>query len=157
MYIIIDTNIFRQDFLFHSEFYKLFGEFIRRTKSTLVIPKVVFEEVCYLYEKEWETKKQVLKKALSDVRYFIEDNSNWRDDSFIKNIKPDYERKLCEIFLYHWEIIEYENVQICEIVRRAIHRIKPCSNKGEEFRDTLIWLSIIGFLKKDSSNKNVFI
>lgn len=157
MNIIIDTNILRTDFLFQSGNYKLFSEFIKRSKSNLVLSKVVFEEACYLYKKEIELKKNNFQKALSDILYFGNDNSVYSVSPFIDNIKPDYKRRLCNIFLYHWEILGCEGVDLSELTRRAIHRIRPFSNKGEGFRDAIIWLSLINFLKKETNNKNVFI
>jgi PIN domain len=157
MNIIIDTNILRTDFLFQSENYKLFSEFINRSKSNLVLSKVVFEEASYLYEKEMEIKRKNFQKALSDILYFGNGNSVCPITPFIEKIKPDYERRLHDIFLYHWEILGYDGVDISELIRRAIHRVRPFSNKGEGFRDAIIWLSLINFLRKEKNNKSVFI
>lgn len=157
MNIIIDTNILRKDFLFQSEHYKLFCEFIKRSKSNLFLSKVVFDEACYLYKKEIEIKKKNFQKVLTDIFYFGNDNSGCSITHFMEKINPDYERKLYDIFLYHWEILGYEEVDISELVRRAIQRIRPFSNNGEGFRDAMIWLSIINFLKKEKNNKTVFI
>lgn len=157
MNIIIDTNILRADFLFQSEEYKLFSEFIKRSKSNLVLLRVVFEESCYLYKKEIEMKKKNFQKALSDILYFGNDNSRYSITHSLGNINPNYERHLYDIFLYHWEIIGYEEVDISELIRRSIHRVRPFSNKGEGFRDATIWLSIINFLKKEKNNTSVFI
>lgn len=70
MNIIIDTNVLRGDFLFQSEQCKLFSEFIRKSKSILVLSKVVFEEACYLFEKEVRIKKSNFQKALSEMLRF---------------------------------------------------------------------------------------
>lgn len=138
MNIIIDTNILRADFLFQSEHYKLFSEFIRRSKSNLVLSKVVFEEARYLFEKEMRIRKNNFQKALSNILYFENDKSACSITSYIENIKPDYKSSLYEIFLYHWEILGYEGVDISELIRRAIHRNRPFSAKGEGFRDAMI-------------------
>lgn len=157
MNVIVDTNILRADFLFQSEHYKLFSEFIKRSKSNLVLPRVVFEEAYYLYKKEMEIKETNFQKALSDILYFGNDKSAYSITQFMENVKPDYERCLYDIFLYHWEILGYEGVDISELIRRAIHRVKPFSNKGEGFRDATIWLSIVNFLKNEKNSKSIFI
>ncbi|MFT3845790.1 MAG: PIN domain-containing protein [Lacibacter sp.] len=157
MNIIIDTNIIRADFLFQSDQYKLFSEFVRRSKSNLVLPKVVFEEACFLYKQEIKMKKNNYREALSDILYFGNDSSVCSIADFIENINPNYETHLHNIFFYHWEILDYDGVDIGELIRRAIHRVRPFSTKGEGFRDATIWLSIINFLKNEKNNKTVFI
>lgn len=157
MNIIIDTNILRADFLFQSEPYKLFSEFINRSKSSLVLSKVVFDEACYLYQKEIETKKKNFRKALSDILYFGNDKSGCSITHSIEKINSDYESCLDDIFLYNWEILDYDKIDISELVRRAIQRVRPFSNNGEGFRDAMIWLSVINFLKRGKNDKTVFI
>ncbi len=106
---------------------------------------------------ELEIKKNNLQKALSDILYFGNDSSVYSITHFMENINPNYETHLYNIFSHHWEILGHEGVDISELTRRAIHRVRPFSTKGEGFRDATIWLSIINFLKKKKNNKNVFI
>lgn len=47
--------------------------------------------------------------------------------------------------------IPYHDNFLHEIIYRMINRKKPCNQKGEEFRDVVLWLTIKNLLKKEKS------
>lgn len=55
------------------------------------------------------------------------------------------------------KIIPYNNDYLPIISNRAISRIKPAGEKGQGFRDTLIWLTMIDYCKKSLEKQLIFI
>ncbi len=43
-------------------------------------------------------------------------------------------------------------IDVREVVRRGVHRIRPASAKGEELRDVIVWLSVLGYARKRQSD-----
>jgi hypothetical protein len=63
------------------------------------------------------------------------------------------------------QIIDYNDVPQDEVVKRALNNIKPFQEEEKGYRDTLIWLSLLDYIKRNeikediifiSSNKNDF-
>ncbi|MEM8892944.1 MAG: PIN domain-containing protein, partial [Bacteroidota bacterium] len=52
---------------------------------------------------------------------------------------------------------DYGSTHFDEIVKRSIHRIKPISPKGEEFRDTLLWLIVLETVEQHRHAEVAFI
>ncbi|MFZ2384740.1 MAG: PIN domain-containing protein [Candidatus Omnitrophota bacterium] len=44
-----------------------------------------------------------------------------------------------------------------EIVKRAIYRVKPCTERGEEFRDVLLWLTVLDIARLAKNDELIFI
>jgi hypothetical protein len=67
-----------------------------------------------------------------------------------------------EFYQGHFEsslfnLIEYSNKLLPELVSRSIQRKKPFSEKKVEFRDGIIWLSYVDFIKKNRLSNVFFI
>jgi len=52
--------------------------------------------------------------------------------------------------------VHYKDEYLKEVINRSIKRIKPCSEKGEEFRDSLLWLTLL-YIAEASENKMIVI
>ena len=160
MNIAIDTNIIRNDFLFKSSDYKIIIDYLSKTDSKLILPLIVYKEVEGLYKRTLYERVEDYKKStrilnngmiepmgfldLSGINYDAEANKYL---NFLKN----------KFHILDKDIVDYKPEYLEEIVTRAINRIKPCSSSGQEFRDTLLWLSLIEIAKNNSIKQLVFI
>lgn len=154
MDVIIDTNVIASDYYLRSADFAVLFDYLRSTESRLLLPKVVVEEVgCYRRSlekalREYKTKSNELRRlglsvpppmapeeACTAYQEFVTELSN-RDDV---------------------GVIPYRIEYLPEIVRRAVNRIPPCSDSGEEFRDAILWLSVLDHLKTHKGTEVVFI
>ncbi|MGW9687187.1 PIN domain-containing protein [Flagellimonas sp. 2504JD1-5] len=150
--VVLDTNILRADFLFKSNHFRILKEYLKITNSTLIIPTIVIQELVHLYRLELQTKFEDLNSLKDRI------NRNLLLDSVL-DFNPDANINLEEqVFKYQEYIenqlkpflrqIDHEDAFLPELVRRSIEKIKPISRKGQEFRDALLWLTLMNYIKK---------
>ncbi len=152
MDIIIDTNIIKQENYFRSKKFLTLMDYLKKTNSKLVLPQIVKEESISLYEKDISSKLIEVTNQIMDFSRTcftpvgIDLNIEVKKEvkSYIASIQEMSKKNL----LYE---IPYTNDFLPEVVYRMINRKKPCSNKGEECRDVILWLSIKKMLKYKKS------
>ncbi len=157
--IILDTNILRKDFLLKSNHFRILKEFMYASRSKLVLPSIVFQELIQLYKKEIEFKHNELSKLTEYVNrnLLVSEVPDYKTkykldiDKSVSEYKH-YIKKQLNPFV---EEIYYENSFLPELVRRSVEKVKPISSKGEEFRDALLWLTILNYVKKQKSKIEV--
>ncbi len=62
-----------------------------------------------------------------------------------------------ELRLFLYDVVDYRDGYLKEIVHRAAWRKKPITPKGEEFRDALLWLMVLDFASTTEDKRVVFI
>src|SRR5258708_4681556 len=141
MDVILDTNVFLSDFLMRKNQFANVLDYLRRTDSALVICKVVWDEVTNAYAERlkgdverlgtaWEKLNEVCLTYLTpiDAPPFAQ-----RLEQFESRLKSP--AKGVKVVFHQ----DYSRVDINEIVRRGVKRIRPASNSGEELRDVILW------------------
>ena len=88
------------------------------------------------------------------------------DDSAIINQKYDFKELVKKFIDYsNITILDYSDVEQEEVVEKALYLKKPFQEEEKGYRDTMIWLSLLAFVKTNnieeevifiSSNKNDF-
>jgi hypothetical protein len=152
MDIIIDTNIIKKENFLRSKKFTTLIDYLRKTKSRIILPQIVKEESISLYKKDVSSALTVTKNKIEElsrtchnpVEIDLDIDIAKEVDSYIAHIQELSDKKL----LYE---IPYYNDFLPEIVHRMINRKKPCSQKGEEFRDVILWLNVKKLLKEKKS------
>ncbi|MBA7479055.1 hypothetical protein ES707_14486 [subsurface metagenome] len=158
MDIIIDTNILRQDHLLRSHKFQVVLDYLQKTNSHLIIPTVVKNEMISIFRRELIELFNEAKNKAAKIDSWCYDNTPRID--FHLNI--DKEVATYESFLNNLTQgggaleLPHQDKFLDEVIHRQINRIKPAGNKGEEFRDIVIWLSMKEFLRQ-SQKEAVFI
>lgn len=154
MIIFIDTNlIFNNWHLQNANFQYLFN-FLENTGSLLAVSDIVCEEIDNKFNTEIELLKKSfqnnLKKSKSLINEELELDLNKLElnYSFKKVLKEKTDRL---------QFYSYSTIPNSILVNRAIKRIKPFKDDDKGYRDTLIWLSFLEYLKSTSSQKVAFI
>jgi len=160
MRIILDTNILRNDYFFNSYQFRILQDFARKTFSTIVIPEIVFDELVALYKRDLLFHEGNILKSQNKLESLLEGTNihfeklKFNIDEAVKEYIEYIKNRLGKI---NAEIPEYQDLFLKEVVRRSNERIKPISDKGEEFRDAILWLTILDYLKKARFDEAVFI
>lgn len=158
MNIILDTNIFIQNFLINSKSFNLLIDYLNKTNSRLLMPLIVYQEIAEIYKTKlcerleaYERAGKSLEKTLLDTELFslIVDIPN-EVDKYLEFVKK-------RLMISDKSIIPFREHYLNELVNRAITRRKPFSEKGEEFRDALLWLTVLDVAEETDQETLAFI
>jgi predicted nucleic acid-binding protein len=158
MKFVLDSNIFIADFHFKSNDFKLLLDFINKQHHKLVLPRIVWEEIQAVHRRTIKKEEELFNGSkLKLIRYFVEKEIS----DFTLNLEGETEKYgqfvLSQLKMAATEILAYNDAHLAEIADRAVNRIPPCSSSGEEFRDTMIWLSVLDIASSDEDRTIVFI
>lgn len=150
MDVALDTNEFLSDPPMRTVRFQTLLAYLRKTQSRLLIPKIVWDEVIARYP---ERVSGPHGKAANDVRILrnllltkIPELGELNVEKEISALR----QKLRKPSPYVRALIltNFSDVSAEEIARRGIERIPPANAKGEELRDVMIWLMMLGHAKK---------
>lgn len=154
MLILIDTNIFYNNWKMSSAMFQVLSNFIKNTsENQLIIPFVVIKETQKKYNDEIEKLQkdihQVKRKinSLSDNNFSIDDLS---DD--IKNFS--FQNELLKVFPDTY-IISSSNINNDMLLDKAIFSKRPFRDNEKGYRDALIWNALIQYLSKEKIKDDI--
>ena len=160
MDIILDSNIYRSDFLLRSSDFDVILDYLVRTDSSIYLPQIVLDEIRELYKRALKERISNVNKANKNLKLIL------ADDSLVTEQKPLDEIEESNRYINYVknrfkiterQIIEHQDSYLAEITRRAVQRIKPCGDDGQGFRDTIIWLTLKDFCVKSKEKQITFI
>lgn len=138
MDVVLDTNAVRASGLNGAALNSL-REYLSKKKSRLLLPDVVVEELCAQRRVQIEEAIQKIAHGSNDLR---------RLDPGFSGKVPEIDTAVA-VASYRSEIMKSaDKVEILEnlkeLVYRLANRVPAASPKGEEARDVLLWLTILG-------------
>lgn len=147
MDIIIDTNIIRRDLKLNDKAFEILTDYLAKTNSKLIFPSIVLEEVKGLYKRVLEERNEEYCKSLDKLKstlLFSEISQNE-----VINVEAEASRYIeylhSKLGTSDKNIVSYKNDYLPELVSRAIQRKKPMDSKGQQFRDTLLWFTLLDY------------
>lgn len=138
MNVITDTNALRGAGL-DSPGIKALAEYLRRTRSALIVPTVVRAELLSHRKRQLERAIRSVDSAANNLKKLVPDLHLETPEVDVTAVVEALKEKLANLA----DTVEFvENIpeDLTEMVRRLAGRIPPASPKGEEARDVLIWL-----------------
>ena len=157
--IILDTNVFTADWHLRSVAAQACLEMCKKTGSLFLMPRLVLEELQSQYEEK--LSKQIAdynQRAHSLNRFFANDKVRLMPEIDVKAESQKYIRDiLSKLGMKRKSVLDYPTNILPKLVDKAIHRIRPFSNNGEEFRDALLWETVKANLCPDGVATTVFI
>ncbi|MFA6358056.1 MAG: PIN domain-containing protein [Candidatus Omnitrophota bacterium] len=158
MDIALDTNIYFSDFFMKSKRFEVVFDYLKKTNSKIIVPQIVYQEIATVYEREFANKLDKFNKSFHDLGNMLVDNTLGKTDLEIKDeVKKYLVHFLKKLNIKETEVIPYRDEYLRDIVKRALKREKPCTEKGEEFRDVLIWLTILDIARISKNKELIFI
>lgn len=159
MDIIIDANIIRRDLKLNDKNFEILCDYLTRTNSKLIYPSIVLDEVKGLYKRALKEKIEQYHSIHKKLKSTLVETKLPE----IPNVDVDVEAEKYIEFLHSKlstskdNIIDYKNEFLPELVNRAIERKKPLDGKGQQFRDGLLWLSLLDYAKNADDRRIAFI
>jgi hypothetical protein len=151
MDVILDSNVLLSDIRMESIKFQNLFDYLRRTGSHLVIPRLVREEVLAKHSRLLRTQSKKVEQAIRELNRLTVRASNKIDFHPPSPIlaKRSLRKKLHQPAKRIKTVI-YSNVEaidVNEIFLRGVRRQRPASEAGEELRDVIIWLIALQYAK----------
>lgn len=143
-----------------SKDFDILNDYLKKTISNLVIPRIILDETAGLYGRTLTERVDYLNKSLVSVNSALTGKHLTLQPPVIdiSTKVEQYKHFIIERFkVREGHILPYKNEFLPEIAARAINRRKPCGDKGQGFRDALIWLTIKDYAKQADEHQIVFI
>lgn len=158
MNVILDTNIFVQDFLMNSASFSLLLDYLKKTGSRILMPLIVYQELGEVYGSKLSTRleayegaRKLLERSLTDVQIpSLEIDIPSEVEKYLEFVKK-------RLKVRDKDIVPFREHYLDDLVTRAITRRKPFSEKGEEFRDALLWLTVLDMAREAEEETLAFI
>ncbi|MGB2628748.1 MAG: PIN domain-containing protein [Candidatus Acidiferrum sp.] len=156
---ILDTNSYNALLLSHgrsifsSNSFVELSNYLRRTKSDLILPGPVFHEIIKKYS-------DLISGSIKDARDSWETLQRNSMSTLIGCFPPTrdselqaFQEKLLNLGVGFKVIVleDYKSVDVKELVRRGVNRVRPANDNGEELRDVVIWLVALEHAKAKNS------
>lgn len=158
MDVVLDTNVIHEDFLLRSADFRNLMDYLEKTDSNIMMPKIVLLEIEKKYAEELQKRFSKYNSHKNSLNDFLLDKEVSGGSVDINAEVKKYIAFLTKKFrLNHKTIVNYKPEYMDDVVKRAIERKRPCSDAGEEFRDVLLWLTVLDILGKSKIHEKSII
>jgi hypothetical protein len=155
MDVALDANEFLSDPCMQSVRFQTLLAYLRKTQSRLLIPKIVWDEVIARYPERISGPHSKAANDLKGLRNLllatkVPEIGKLEMEKEVSALK----RKMKKPSPHVRALIlnNFSDVSVEEIARRGIARVPPANPKGEELRDVMIWLMMLGYAKNSGED-----
>lgn len=149
MLIFIDTNVFFNHWYLRAPLFELLANYVSNEGATVVISEVVCAEMNAKFRAEQASAVKEFAKALRRVADFQLSTSATSEPS----LDQDYDfRAVLTARFENLEFVPFDSVPHSTLVPRAIRAIRPFRDNEKGYRDSLMWLSLVAYLKSEYAN-----
>ena len=144
MKLVIDSNIFCQDFRLASTNFRLLWEGLHLIPAELQVPEVVVDEVANRFRETLEEVLVAAEKSSVALSRLLTPAARpvWPEISVEQETKAYREWLLATLGNLNAEILPYPDVPHKQVVDRDLQRRRPFKRDGSGYRDFLIWENI---------------
>ncbi len=151
MLIFLDTNIVQEDFLLRSGRFKVLLDYAQKTASHFVLPQIVHDELLANYARAVVDRDKAFSRAGELLNGVLLTKVDTPPPRSAEAAVASYRVHLLRTLGIGPKQIRPHNPDLLpEIMRRAVQRIPPCSDKGEEIRDALLWCTILDIAVREA-------
>jgi PIN domain len=152
--VVLDTNIFCQDFRMRSSNFRLLREGLRVIPAELKVPEVVLDEVVNRFAEDLEEAVAEARKAEAGLARLLAGplNSSAKTLNVGKETEAYREWLIASLEEAGVEILPYPDVPHKEVVRRDLQRRHPFKRDGSGYRDCLIWENVRELVRNDTDS-----
>jgi hypothetical protein len=151
MDVILDTNILLGDVKFaRTQFSELFA-YLRRSNSRLVVPSVVLGELLERYEEKLTARLNTARGSWKELRQWcVSDPGDCPRIDIVGQVQT-LRKKMQQPASGVTAFIQSDarNIDVDEIARRGIKRIRPANKNGEQLRDVILWLIVLQYARQE--------
>lgn len=145
MFILIDTNIFFNNWFLRNPGFKLLANFCSNTRARIMLSQVVVEEVDAKFELERVRVNRALKEAMYAAGRVAENAMPSPALEIARNYS--FAQVASNLFTGSIVPVSYDGVENSVMVKKAISSKRPFRESEKGYRDCLMWLSALMHLK----------
>lgn len=154
MIIFIDTNILFNNWHLNNANFQFLFNYLENTNSILAISELVCQEIDNKFYIELENLKKGFDSNLKKGNSLLNKEINFDNNS----LETTYRFKdIVNLKTKNVEFYDYSTISNLLLVDRALKKVKPFKDEDKGFRDSLIWLSFLSYIKKKGNHKIAFI
>lgn len=152
MNILLDTNIYYQDFSLKSPRFEALFEYLEKTKCKILIPRIVYEEIFDNYKRELKKNFKNAKR----IEYFTGGGIKIikNEDEILREFRERIDKLISTKKAL---VLEHNDTDINILIKKSIELSKPFKRDGKGFKDALIWESITKYLNTNKSKHLCFV
>ena len=151
MDVVLDANAYLSDPRMAGVASRILLDYLRKTESNLIIPKVVLDEVIARYP---ERIAPHVKRAISEVAslrgLILKAKIRKIPDIDVIQETRALKRKLRKPSEHVKSVLlsDFDKIRIGDVARRGIERKPPANPAGEELRDVISWLMVLDYASR---------
>lgn len=154
MDVVLDTNIYVQDFTLESSEFSLLFDYLKKTDSRIILPQLVYQEIRSQYIKRANTFLSDSKKCIDNLnKLLVSDPLSNVDLNINECLEAYIEMFYKKLNIERKDIFPYKNSYLTGLVNRSINKERPFSEKGKEFCDSVLWLTVLDIANKTNHSK----
>lgn len=147
MKIYLDTNVFFDQWHLENPNFRYLFHFINNEWHELLVSELVVKEVQNKRDTELQSEIRRIEKGHNRA---IQLNGKPFFSEILKFQCEDYDLKdKINNKALNVSYLDYSSIPHEEVVTRAMHQVRPFTAKEKGYRDTLIWLSLLDYLKEN--------
>jgi hypothetical protein len=153
MKVFLDTNVFYKNWFVNNVNFKLLFYFLNNEKKDLLLSELVIQETNNIRDRELKEIKAELLRLIKKGGSLNRKELKFSLDSLgleCYDLSEVLKNKVDWI-----ERISYENIHQKTVVDRALKVVKPFGEQEKGYRDTLIWLSFLQYLKDNNIEDDI--
>src|SRR5215212_5170471 len=156
MYVAIDTNAIPGGFRIESADVKALVRFLQETDSRLLLSEIVPIEIAARFKAECNDALRNLDSAYRRVKAFGIDLPSVENEQLLTEAISLHQKSIDTIL--PTSVVEQIPINgnfMEQVVHRLAERRKPASDKGEEFRDCVIWTDLLDYAERHPTNRPI--
>jgi hypothetical protein len=155
MDVILDSNAYLSDIRMESIKFKNLFDYLRRTKSSLVVPRLVREETVAKYKSLLEAQTKKTDQAVDQLNRLIIDKASRISFSTpepkyeVRDLRKKFRAPAKGISVRYYP--DTSGIDVSDVFLRGVKRRRPSSSTGEELRDVIVWLVTLQFAEQEKT------
>jgi hypothetical protein len=153
MDVVLDSNAYLSDIRMESIRFKNLFDYLRRTESSLVIPRLVREETVGKFRSLLDEQSRKTASAIKQLNRLVVDKNH--EIHFhapdlryaVRDLRAKFRAPADGVSVRYYP--ETSGVDVSEVFLRGVKRRRPASSAGEELRDVIIWLIVLQFAEAE--------
>ncbi|MDO9354119.1 MAG: PIN domain-containing protein [Solirubrobacteraceae bacterium] len=153
VFVLLDSNIYCGDWFLRGAPFRYLCHFLNNEGHTLLVPRVVLEEVANVRLRKFSEEAVVAGRAIAALNRL-----NGNDITTASTLPAAKKYELLSLLKESIEgvvVLEYNTLPHDEIFQRALKVQRPFREGEKGYRDTLIWMSLLAFLKTQNRPEQV--
>lgn len=153
MNIVIDTNIFYNNWYLEGLNINLLEGLIEAEEIRLIIPEIVLLEIKNLYRKELEQLLRKVGDNAQQLSRFAPGKDIVTSDLKLDELCADYNNTIDKRLKHlQAEITGHKDVPHKVLIEKSLKTIKPFKEKDQGYRDALLWDVILNKIADPTTN-----